>query len=106
MAPVILNIAYPSGSDFNVDYYTSRHIPFALGAWQKLGGLVGWKLYTPVGEGSPYAAHLEVTWDGIEAVVNMKTNSPPEVQKALADDLPNYSTKPPAIWVSELKASL
>ncbi|KAF3014282.1 hypothetical protein G7054_g3425 [Neopestalotiopsis clavispora] len=106
MAPVILNIAYPSGSNFNVEYYTTKHIPLAVEGWKPLGGLVNWKMYTPLGDNAPYAAVLEVTFESMEALVNVQTKAPAELQTKLKEDLPNYSTKPPTMWVSELKASL
>ncbi|ETS74084.1 hypothetical protein PFICI_13950 [Pestalotiopsis fici W106-1] len=107
MAPVILNVAYPSGSDFNVEYYTSKHIPLAVEGWKAItSGLKDWKLYTPLGDNSPYAAVLEVTFESMEALVSVQTKAPAELQTKLKEDLVNYSTKPPSMWVSELKASL
>jgi hypothetical protein len=106
MAPVILHIAYPAGASFNTDYYINKHLPPAIEGWKALGGLVGYKLLTPLGEGSPYDAVLQATWESPEALANMQAKVSPEQQKALADDVPNFSTKMPSIWVSEIKASL
>lgn len=106
MAPVVLNIAYPAGSSFNMDYYINKHLPPAIEAWSAIGGLVDWKILTPLGEGSPYDAHLQVTWESAEALGKMRTAVSPEAQKALQEDVPNFSTKTPTHWVSEVKTGL
>jgi hypothetical protein len=106
MAPVVLYIAYPAGSSFNTDYYINKHLPPALGVWKEISGFVDWKLLTPLGEGSPFDAILQVTWESAEALGRMQAQITPETQKALEDDLPNYSTKKASIWASEVKAGL
>lgn len=105
MAPAILHIAYPAGASFNKDYYVTKHLPPAIEAWKAIGGLVSWNLSTPLGEGSPYDAHLQVTWESAEALGKMRTNVSPQQQKALADDVPNFSTKTPSIWATTVEAS-
>ncbi|KAH6647144.1 hypothetical protein BKA67DRAFT_540597 [Truncatella angustata] len=103
MAPVVLNIAYPAGSSFNKDYYLNTHMLLAVDAWKDIGGLVDWKLLTALGDNSPYDAVLQVTWESAEALGKMRSQTSPEKQKELADDLPNYSTKAPSVWVLEVQ---
>ncbi|KAM0820100.1 hypothetical protein AB5N19_05919 [Seiridium cardinale] len=104
MAPVVLHVAYPTGSSFNADYYINTHLPPAIKAWKATGGLVDWKVLTPFGEGSPYDALLQVTWESAEVLGKMQSETSPEARKALEADLPHYSTKAPSMWVTEVKA--
>jgi uncharacterized protein (TIGR02118 family) len=101
---VTLFIAYPKGAELNLDYYTNKHIPLALKAWEKLP-FTGWKLETPVGDKSPYEIVFTVSFDSMEGVGKMQTDVTPAAQKELQADLVNYSKKPPQIWVMDVKKS-
>ncbi|KAI1855365.1 hypothetical protein JX265_006492 [Neoarthrinium moseri] len=103
MPAASLYIAYPAGSEFNVDYYKNKHLPPAIAGWSKAAGFVGYKLQTPVGQGSPYDAVLQVTFESLEALGKSQAAITPEQMQALKDDVPNFSKNPAAHWVMEVQ---
>lgn len=101
---ITLFVAYPKGAEINLEYYTTKHIPLALKAWEGVP-FTGWKLETPVGDNSPYEVVFTISFDSMEGVGKMQTAVSAEAQKGLQDDLVNYSKKPPQIWVMDVKKS-
>jgi hypothetical protein len=101
---VTLFVAYEQGSEINVDYYVNKHLPLALKAWAKVG-VAGYKLDTTKTETSPFEVLLAVHFESMAGVGKLQTEVTPEDNKALQDDLANYSKKPPKIWVMETAKS-
>jgi hypothetical protein len=96
MAPTLF-IAYEKGSEVNVDYYKSTHLPKVIEAWKGVA-TKSFKVYTSPGDTSPFELLLAVEFESGEALGKLQSTVGADVQQALADDTVNYSKKKPVIF--------
>ncbi|KAH8896068.1 hypothetical protein GQ53DRAFT_804168 [Thozetella sp. PMI_491] len=102
-----LYIAYPPGSDVDLDYYLTKHLPPALEIWRST--LIEWTIQQSSSTGDdggslPYETLFTCTWESLAALEAARGAIPPETQQAAWDDVVNYSKKNPVVWVMEQKA--
>ncbi|KAI1061339.1 uncharacterized protein FIESC28_07260 [Fusarium coffeatum] len=85
MATVI--IQYPSGHDFDVDYYLKTHMPLAEKTW-KSKGLKSAEVIQ-LGGDSPYQIYSILRWESMAA---FQAAAGAEDAKAVHDDVKNFTT--------------
>jgi uncharacterized protein (TIGR02118 family) len=94
---VVLVVAYEKGSDVDLDYYRSTHLPLAFKTWETLS-ITGHTLMTSTGNDDPYEILLTINMESMEEIKKMGA-LPSELRKTLSDDIKNYTKKPPKSWV-------
>ncbi|RYP52257.1 hypothetical protein DL768_002576 [Monosporascus sp. mg162] len=106
--PATLILAYPRGSNVDLTYYVDKHLPIALPGLKR-AGLVSWKVSkaAPGRDGQPASHEVFVflEFENAEQIARIAAPENAKVNKAAADDLPNYSRLPPVSWVVEETAS-
>ncbi|RGP77709.1 ethyl tert-butyl ether degradation [Fusarium longipes] len=85
MATVI--IQYPSGHDFDVDYYLKTHMPLAEKTW-KDKGLKSAEV-VKLGGDSPYQIYTILKWESMAA---FQAAAGAEDAKAVHEDVKNFTT--------------
>lgn len=105
--PATLILAYPRGSDINLDYYVGPHFDVALPGLKK-AGLRHWRV-TRDGKAAGVAGDYEVVtfleFDDLAGIAAISAPGTEEDRAAAAADLPKYSKLPPVSWVVEEVAS-
>jgi uncharacterized protein (TIGR02118 family) len=103
---ITVSVLYPQkdGAKFDMDYYLAKHIPMV----QKLLGsaLKGCVVEQGLGGGAPgapavYSTLCHLRFESVEA---FQTAFGPHLS-AIHADIPNYSSVPPVLQVSEIKMS-
>ncbi|KAI0014670.1 hypothetical protein F4780DRAFT_389712 [Xylariomycetidae sp. FL0641] len=110
--PATFVIAYPKGSNINMDYYLHTHMAKVADDFRK-AGMTSWRVARPAAEedvpalaGSPYEVMTLLQFPGgVDAIKALLAALTPDQQQALADDLKNYSLLPPVRWILEDAAS-
>ncbi|KAL6915108.1 hypothetical protein ACHAPO_010289 [Fusarium lateritium] len=92
-------IQYPSGHDFDVDYYLKTHMPLAEKAW-KGKGLKSADVIQ-LGGDSPYQIYTVLRWESLAAFQAAATA---EDAKAVHEDVKNFTTAKADIRVGEVIA--
>ncbi|KAI1845872.1 hypothetical protein JX265_011233 [Neoarthrinium moseri] len=114
-----LCVAYPPGSDIDLDYYLEKHIPWSLELWEgdgsdgRKGSIIDWKVYTAAAtsgdeddnNGPSYELLFTCTWASREAMEAAQSAVTPKQHKEAWEDVANYSKKSPVVWIMEQKAS-
>ncbi|KAK8086244.1 hypothetical protein PG994_001218 [Apiospora phragmitis] len=98
--PAVAFAAYPKGSNMNLEYYKTKHVPWVFGLWQPYAK--AYRLLTTAGGDCPYEVIIEIDLDHPGDLEKANAQLSPEQAKAMEDDLANYSQKPPVFWVSEV----
>ncbi|KAI1338742.1 hypothetical protein F5Y15DRAFT_96748 [Xylariaceae sp. FL0016] len=100
-----LVVAFPKGSNVDLDYLNKKHSTEDAPEALKKAGLVGWRMAKTVpnlpGIDAPYEAVQFVEFKSLEGLVNMLKTDGPAVVKGMQDDLKNYSQLPPVSWIVE-----
>lgn len=107
MPGATLILAYPRGSDLNLDYYVGPHFAIALPGLKK-AGLRRWRV-TKDARAAGVAGDHEVVvlleFDDVASIAALSAPGTEAAREAAAADLPNYSKLPPVRWVVEEVAS-
>ncbi|RFN48194.1 ethyl tert-butyl ether degradation ethd [Fusarium flagelliforme] len=85
MATII--IQYPSGHDFDVDYYLKTHMPLAEKTWSSKG--LKSAEVIQLGGDSPYQIYSILRWESMAA---FQAAAGSEESKAVHDDVKNFTT--------------
>ncbi|RYP62433.1 hypothetical protein DL769_007305 [Monosporascus sp. CRB-8-3] len=105
--PATLILAYPRGSSVDLSYYIDKHLPIALPALKRAGR--NWRVSkaAPGRDGQPpsHEVFVFLEFEGADQIARIAAPENAEVNKAAADDLPNFSRLPPVSWVVEETAS-
>ncbi|KAM0354870.1 hypothetical protein ACHAPU_000706 [Fusarium lateritium] len=94
-------IQYPTGHDFDVDYYVNTHMPLAEKVW-KSHGLQGADIIKLSGEG-PYQIYSILRWESLEAFQKAYAM---EETKAVQEDVKNFTTGKATIAFGDTVARL
>jgi uncharacterized protein (TIGR02118 family) len=102
MPGAIVQILYPrtESSTFDLDYYTSKHMPLVGKKWSEFG-LKSWSV-TKFGDDAPYTYGGYLEWESLEAFA--KAMQSPETKEIMAD-IDNYSNVKPTLISGEIVAS-
>ncbi|KAF7550652.1 hypothetical protein G7Z17_g5566 [Cylindrodendrum hubeiense] len=101
MATIV--IQYPSGHDFDLDYYLNKHMPLVSATWSS-EGLQSWEIVT-FSEGSAYQVQATLRWDSLESFEKAAAGS---TATTVFGDIPSFTTAKPDLFkgVSKLKSAL
>lgn len=93
-------VLYPQGTQFNMEYYLSSHMPLVS---KKLSqyGLKSWKVLEFGGD-APYCVQATLEWESQQAF-EQGAGSPD--MKEVLDDVPNFSDKQPTLMPGTIKGS-
>lgn len=111
--PVAVVVSYPSTDSktsdplkFDMDYYTSKHMPLIDKVWGP-HGMLSWSINTfpnpdPFsGQAPPYGVQTTVIFESVDA---FKAAMADEGSKVTGEDVANFSNVFPAIWTGEVGA--
>ncbi|KIV96960.1 hypothetical protein PV10_00770 [Exophiala mesophila] len=105
---IALHVLYPRDetSTFNLEYYLSTHMALAEKAWKE-HGLLTYNVIEAPDPKSPYSIATFLTWEarGESGMDGVMAGFASELGKALAEDVPNFSNRTPAVVVGPVKAS-
>ena len=95
-----ITVAYPSGADFDLDYYMSKHMPLVERTWAPMG-LSGWRVLRGVpgqdGAAPVHQVTAELTFSSVEAFQKAASEHGTEIFA----DIPNYTQAKPVIQFHE-----
>ncbi|KAM3554307.1 hypothetical protein ARSEF4850_006514 [Beauveria asiatica] len=94
-----VNILYPSGPAFDLDYFLNKHFEIVEEHWKPLG-LQNWEVIV-LGPGQQYQIQAILKWDSEESFAKAKQG---EAAAQVMGDIPNYTTAKPDIVVGHKKA--
>ncbi|KPM36716.1 hypothetical protein AK830_g9866 [Neonectria ditissima] len=108
MAPSTVTVLYPAlkeGERFDVEYYVTKHLELAVGAWKSLG----MKDFQVVkfgaaagGDTLPYSVAAFITFDSPEGVGKAMASP---LTKGVFEDTPNFTNTKPLVLLGEAPAS-
>ncbi|WZH46777.1 Dimeric alpha-beta barrel [Fusarium acuminatum] len=93
-------IQYPTGHDFNVDYYVNTHMPLAEKTWGS-HGLISAEV-VKLGGDSPHQIYTIMKWESLAA---FQKAGAMEETKAVHEDVKNFTTAKPTMVIGETVAS-
>ncbi|KAI1382748.1 uncharacterized protein F4822DRAFT_95791 [Hypoxylon trugodes] len=99
---VTMFVGYPTGSNFDMDYYLNKHLPTVGSVWKPFG-MGASRVTIATDSKGPYLALAQIEWPSMEAAQKAQTETPPEVHKKMLDDIKNYTDIQPTIWFMENK---
>ncbi|OAQ96880.1 hypothetical protein LLEC1_04350 [Akanthomyces lecanii] len=92
-AMATVNILYPSGPSFDLDYYLGKHMPIVQENWKPLG-LQSWEIIV-LEPGQQYQIQAILKWDSLESFSKAKEG---EAGANVFGDIPKFTTaKPDAV---------
>ncbi|WZH45454.1 hypothetical protein QYS62_006513 [Fusarium acuminatum] len=98
MADVL--VVYPSGKDFDLKYYTEKHMPFVKEKWTP-HGLKGYTILQ-FQEGAPYQVQATLHWGSVE---EFDKGAASEVAAEIFGDIKNFYTGDPIILKGKIVSS-
>ncbi|THV64381.1 hypothetical protein D6D28_09952 [Aureobasidium pullulans] len=93
-------VLYPKGTNFNMDYYLSTHMPLAYKSWSDFG-LKGWSV-VEFGPDSDYCVQAILEWDSEES---SKKALASEAAGVVMADVKNFSDKAPTFLSGKVVGS-
>jgi uncharacterized protein (TIGR02118 family) len=93
----IITVVFSDDADavYDIDYYTSHHMPLILKDWEKYG-VIGWNVRTftpgPDGSAPQFAFGSDVFWKSMDELEAAFKGSE---AAAIMGDVPNFSNKAP-----------
>jgi uncharacterized protein (TIGR02118 family) len=88
MPGVTVTVLYPTGTQFDLNYYLTSHMPMVAGLL-KPHGLTGWRVTQNVQPEAPYSIVCELYLDSLEGLEKGMA----ENHEKILDDVKNYSDK-------------
>ena len=85
-------VLYPKGTEFNMDYYMSSHMPMVEKKWSQYG-LKSWKVID-FGKDAEYCVQATLEFGSVEDFQNAGGS---EEAKEVMGDVKNFSDKSPLI---------
>ncbi|KAJ3497749.1 hypothetical protein NLG97_g1671 [Lecanicillium saksenae] len=95
-----VNIIYPSGHNFDMDYYLKEHMPIVEKNWKQFG-LQGFEIvhFSP---GQQYQVQAILKWDSLDSYEVAKKSATAAV---VLGDIANFTTAKPDIFFGNRNAS-
>ncbi|KAJ6779289.1 hypothetical protein PWT90_07904 [Aphanocladium album] len=95
-----VNIIYPSGHDFDMDYYLKEHMPIVENNWKQFG-LQGFDIiqFPP---GQKYQVQAILKWDTLESYA---AASKSESAAVVLGDIAKFTTAKPDVFFGTRNAS-
>ncbi|KAM3502384.1 hypothetical protein MY10362_004893 [Beauveria mimosiformis] len=93
-----VNILYPSGPAFDLDYFLNKHFEIVEEHWKPCG-LQSWAVIVLEPE-QQYQIQAILKWDSLESFAKAKQG---EASAKVMGDIPNYTTAKPDIVVGNKK---
>ncbi|OAA38463.1 Ethyl tert-butyl ether degradation EthD [Beauveria brongniartii RCEF 3172] len=93
-----VNILYPSGPAFDLDYFLNKHFEIVEEHWKPFG-LQSWTVIV-LESGQQYQIQAILKWDSLESFAKAKQG---EAGAKVMGDIPNYTTAKPDIVVGNKK---
>ncbi|KAI1102870.1 hypothetical protein F4804DRAFT_249521 [Jackrogersella minutella] len=88
---LVISIAYPLGSKFDMDYYLKHHMPLVQKVWAS-HGLKSWKVAQYTNSDSPFAVQAWLEWE--DGASWDAASTVPDAKEIFAD-IPNFSDHGP-----------
>ncbi|KAM3507845.1 hypothetical protein MY11210_006982 [Beauveria gryllotalpidicola] len=94
-----VNILYPSGPAFDLDYYLNKHFKIVEENWKPLG-LQCWEVIVCEPE-QQYQVQAILKWDSLECFAKAKQG---EAGANVFGDIPNYTAAKPDVVVGNKRS--
>ncbi|KAJ4148602.1 hypothetical protein LMH87_003065 [Akanthomyces muscarius] len=94
-----VNILYPSGHSFDLDYYLNKHMPIVQKNWKPFG-LQSWEIIV-LEPGQQYQVQAILKWDTLESLAKAKGG---EAGAKVFGDIAQFTTAKPDVVVGNRTA--
>ncbi|KAI4717032.1 hypothetical protein E4T48_06782 [Aureobasidium sp. EXF-10727] len=94
------SVIYPKGTNFNMDYYLSTHMPLVYKHWNQFG-LKSWSV-VQFPDDSEYCVQAILNWESEDSSKKALTS---DTVSAVMDDVKNFADKSPTFLSGKVVGS-